>query len=143
MVAEPERVVICCGASHGLSVMWRALRAQRARRVAIEDPSWRWQRLRVDNARLEAVPVGVDQEGLIVSELASAEVDAVVVTPAHQYPTAVVMSAARRRELVQWARVRGKLIVEDDYDAGARACGSRMPRGQPSCSSGGVHADAR
>lgn len=117
VVAEPERVVICCGASHASSVIWRALREQGARRVAIEDPGWRWQWLTVENAGLEAVPVGVDQEGLVVSELASAGVDAVVVTPAHQYPTAVVMSAARRRELVDWARDHGKLIVEDDYDA--------------------------
>jgi GntR family transcriptional regulator / MocR family aminotransferase len=117
VVVEPERVVICCGASHALSVMWRALHKQGARRVAIEDPSWRWQRLTVENAGLEAVPVSVDQEGLVVSELTTAGVDAVVVTPAHQYPTAVVMSATRRRELVDWARERGKLIVEDDYDA--------------------------
>jgi GntR family transcriptional regulator/MocR family aminotransferase len=117
VVAEPERVVICCGASHALDVMWQALRKQGARRVGIEDPSWRWQRLTVENAGLEAVPVRVDQEGLVVSELAAAGVDAVVVTPAHQYPTAVVMSAERRRELIDWARARGKLIVEDDYDA--------------------------
>lgn len=117
VVVEAEHVITCCGASHALSIMWRALRARGARRVAIEDPSWRWQRLTVQNAGLEPVPIRVDEEGLVVSELASAGVDAVVVTPAHQYPTAVVMSAARRRALVDWARERGTLIVEDDYDA--------------------------
>lgn len=117
VVADPEQIMIFCGASHALSVIWRVLRTRGARRVAIEDPSWRWQRLTVENAGLEAVPIRVDQQGLVVSSLATAEVDAVVVTPAHQYPTAVVMSAERRRALIDWARERGALIVEDDYDA--------------------------
>ena len=117
VVGEAENVIICCGASHALSVVWRVLRARGARRVAIEDPSWRWQRFTVENAGLEAVPVPVDGDGLVVSELGREAVDAVVVTPAHQYPTAVALSAPRRRELVDWARKHGKLIVEDDYDA--------------------------
>jgi GntR family transcriptional regulator/MocR family aminotransferase len=117
VVAEPERVLVCSGVSHGLSVLWRTLRRRGARRVAIEDPSWRWQRLSVESAGLEAVPVRVDAHGLVVSELAAVDVNAVVLTPAHQYPTAVVTSPERRRDLLAWARVRDTLIVEDDYDA--------------------------
>jgi GntR family transcriptional regulator/MocR family aminotransferase len=60
--------------------------------------------------------VRVDADGLVVSELAAADVDAVVLTPAHQYPTGVVMTAERRGELIAWARDRRALIVEDDYD---------------------------
>ncbi len=85
--------------------------------MAIEDPSWRWQRLTVEHAGLEPVPVPVDHEGLVVSGLDNASVDAVVVTPAHQYPTGATMSPERRRALVAWAQERTTLIVEDDYDA--------------------------
>lgn len=116
VVADPEQVVICIATSHALGVLWHALRARGARRVAIEDPSWRWQRFTIEQAGLEAVPVRVDREGLVVSDLAAAGVDAVVTTPAHQYPTGVSMSAERRRALVTWAREHGALIVEDDYD---------------------------
>jgi GntR family transcriptional regulator/MocR family aminotransferase len=116
VVVDPERVVISGGASHALSVIWRALYARGRRRVGIEDPSWRWQRLTVEHAGLEAVPIRVDCGGLVVSEVKEADVDAVVTTPAHQYPTGVVMSPERRRALVTWARQRGALIVEDDYD---------------------------
>jgi GntR family transcriptional regulator/MocR family aminotransferase len=116
VVADPERVVICCAASQALSVIWAALRGQGVRRVGIEDPGWRWQRLTVERAELEAVPIRVDANGLVVDELIAAQVDAVVLTPAHQYPTGVVMSPKRRQELVAWARERGALIVEDDYD---------------------------
>jgi GntR family transcriptional regulator/MocR family aminotransferase len=116
VVVEPEHVVVCCAASQALTVLWQALRKQGGRRVAIEDPGWRWQRYTVEHAGLEAVPVRVDADGLVVSELAAANVDAVVVTPAHQYPTGVVMTAERRSALITWARERRALIVEDDYD---------------------------
>jgi GntR family transcriptional regulator / MocR family aminotransferase len=116
VVVEPEHVVVCCAASQALTVLWQALRKQGGRRVAVEDPGWRWQRYTVEHAGLEAVPVRVDAGGLVVSDLAAADVDAVVMTPAHQYPTGVVMTAERRSALITWARERRALIVEDDYD---------------------------
>jgi GntR family transcriptional regulator / MocR family aminotransferase len=116
-VVRPEYVVVCCAASHALTVLWQVLRRRGARRVAIEDPGWRWQRYTVEQAGLVAVPVRVDDGGMVVSELAAADVDAVVMTPAHHYPTGVVMTAERRAALTAWARERRALIVEDDYDA--------------------------
>jgi GntR family transcriptional regulator/MocR family aminotransferase len=116
VVVEPEHVVVCCAASQAMTVLWHALRKQGGRRVAIEDPGWRWQRYTVEHAGLEAVPVRVDADGLVVSELIAADVDAVVMTPAHHYPTGVVMTAERRAALITWARERRALIVEDDYD---------------------------
>lgn len=116
VVVEPGHVVVCCAASQALTVLWQALRKQGGRRVAVEDPGWRWQRYTAEHAGLEAVPVRVDADGLVVADLAAAGVDAVVMTPAHQYPTGVVMTAPRRAALITWARERGALIVEDDYD---------------------------
>jgi GntR family transcriptional regulator/MocR family aminotransferase len=116
VVADPERIVITGGASHALSVVWSALQRRGARRIGIEDPSWRWQRLTAERAGLETVPIRVDRDGLVVSDLYAANVDAVVTTPAHQYPLGVVMSPERRRALVDWASEHKALIVEDDYD---------------------------
>src|SRR5580692_12917329 len=116
VVVEPEHVVVCCAASQALTVLWHALRHQGGRRIAVEDPGWRWQRFTVEHAGLEAVPVRVDRDGMVITELAAADVDAVVMTPAHHYPTGVVMTAERRGALIAWARDRGALIVEDDYD---------------------------
>jgi GntR family transcriptional regulator/MocR family aminotransferase len=117
VVAEPENVIVCAGLAHGLSLLWAALRQRGATRVGVEDPGWRWQTRTVEHAGLTAVPVPVDEFGVVVSELDDAEVDAVAITPAHQFPTGVVMTPARRSALVAWARRRGALIVEDDYDA--------------------------
>jgi GntR family transcriptional regulator/MocR family aminotransferase len=116
VVVEPDHVVICCATSQALTVLWQVLRGHGARRVAVEDPGWRWQQLTAELAGLEAVPVQVDADGLVVSELAAANVDAVVITPAHQYPTGTLMTAERRSALIAWARERQALIVEDDYD---------------------------
>src|ERR1700744_5937533 len=116
VVVEPEQVIICCATSQALTVICQVLRRRGLRRVAIEDPGWRWQRYAAEHAGLEAVPVRVDADGLVVSELAAADVDAVVITPAHQYPTGVVMTAERRSALLAWAHERQALIIEDDYD---------------------------
>ena len=116
-VASPRQIVICAGLSHGLTVVWGALRKRGARRVAVEDPGLaRPARQRyARRARSGADPRG--RRRLVVSEVERADVDAVVVTPAHQYPTGVVMSPERRGALIAWARRRRALIVEDDYDA--------------------------
>jgi GntR family transcriptional regulator/MocR family aminotransferase len=117
VVADPERIVVCGGLYQGLHVVWRALARHGARRIAIEDPGWRGQRRSAEHAGLEAVPVRVDEHGLDVEALAATGADAVVVSPAHQFPTGVVLAPERRAALVAWARERDALVVEDDYDA--------------------------
>jgi len=63
------------------------------------------------------VNIPVDESGIRVELLEAAAADAVIVTPAHQYPTGGVLPATRRAALIEWAARRGGLIVEDDYDA--------------------------
>src|SRR6202012_2028622 len=60
--------------------------------------------------------VPVDEQGLVVGELAASGAQAVVVTPAHQSPTGVVLSPERRHALTDWAR-GGGYVIEDDYDS--------------------------
>jgi GntR family transcriptional regulator/MocR family aminotransferase len=62
-------------------------------------------------------PVSVDAEGIDVAALSNTAAEAVVVTPAHQFPTGAVLSARRRAELIEWAERGDRLIIEDDYDA--------------------------
>jgi GntR family transcriptional regulator/MocR family aminotransferase len=62
--------------------------------------------------------VSVDRHGLDVDDLERSGADAVLVTPAHHYPTGVVLAPERRRELLEWARATGeRYVIEDDYDA--------------------------
>lgn len=117
VLANADRIVVCGGLYQGLHVLWRALRRHGARRVAVEDPGWRGQRRSVQYAGLELVPVPVDERGLEVEALEASDADAVVLSPAHQYPTGVVLAPERRAQLVGWAHERRALVVEDDYDA--------------------------
>jgi GntR family transcriptional regulator / MocR family aminotransferase len=117
VVADPQRVFISVGATAAMATVWHTLRERGATRIAVEDPAWPAIPQAVIQAGLEVVPVSVDAQGLVVAELDSANVDAVVLSPAHQYPTGTVLAPARRSELIAWARGRGALIVEDDYDS--------------------------
>ncbi|MFT3864897.1 MAG: PLP-dependent aminotransferase family protein [Solirubrobacterales bacterium] len=118
--AEPDRIVVTAGYQQGLRVFCEVLRRRGARRVAVEDPGYPIAAWAIEAEELELVPVPVDDDGLDVAALVAADPDAVVVTPAHSQPAGAVLAAERRLALVEWARTRGALILEDDYDAELR-----------------------
>jgi GntR family transcriptional regulator / MocR family aminotransferase len=117
VVADPARVVVTCGYSQGQGIVCRALAARGAKRIAFENPSHPEQRRVATAAGLEIVPVAVDEDGMRVEELDRADVDAVVLTPAHQHPTGAVLAGDRRPALLAWLRARDAVVIEDDYDA--------------------------
>ena len=117
-VAEPGDVVVCNGFAQGLALVLRALSAAGVRRVAFEDPGYSdTATLAAAAPGIEAVPVPVDADGIDVGRLAASGARAVVLTPAHQWPTGVVLAPERRHALVAWAERTDATIVEDDYDA--------------------------
>jgi GntR family transcriptional regulator/MocR family aminotransferase len=109
--ATPEALVVTSGYTQALWLVCRVLAARGARRIAVEDPSLddNWATLR--SAGLELVPLEVDGDGARVDRLGDA--DAVLLTPAHQFPTGAVLAPERRRALLAW----GGVVIEDDYDA--------------------------
>ena len=114
VIAEPEQIVVVQGTAQGICSLLHVLSARGASRVAVEDPSHTTQHERIRAFGFELVPRPVDHHGMVVAGL---EADAVLVTPAHQFPTGSVLSGERRRELLAWSHAGGGLIVEDDYDA--------------------------
>jgi GntR family transcriptional regulator/MocR family aminotransferase len=117
LVADPERVVVTCGYSQGLDIVCRALAAGGVTRIAVEDPCHDEQSLIVARAGLEPVPIAVDDGGIRIDELQRSEARAVILTPAHQHPTGVVLTGERRTALLEWLRTRDAIAIEDDYDA--------------------------
>ncbi|WP_194410825.1 PLP-dependent aminotransferase family protein [Microbacterium cremeum] len=116
--ASPETIVITAGITQALSLLAAVLRQTHpGRTIATEDPGFWFHRDALARSGLPIVPLPVDQEGADPQGL---DVAAVLVTPAHQYPTGVTMSPARRRSLVAWARGNDALIIEDDYDGELR-----------------------
>ncbi len=117
-LAEPEHMfVVGGGFAQAIGLLCRVLQRRGARTIALEDPGHPVIREIVRRTGLTTLPVPVDEQGLDVAALASADPDAVLVTPAHQFPTGVVLEPGRRAELIAWASAKGALILEDDYDA--------------------------
>ena len=115
--AEPDRVVICAGFHHGLALMAHTLKARRAKAVAIEAYGFEAYRELLSGVGLQTPALYVDEFGARTEDLGRlAGVAAVLLTPAHQYPTGVALRPDRRAAAVDWARGTGGLILEDDYD---------------------------
>lgn len=117
--AGPDQVMITAGATHALSLLSAGLRAGGHTTVAMENPGFAMHRPVVRQAGQRVVELPVDERGADIERLAELGADApsaVVVTPAHQYPTGVTLHPSRRHALATWARTSGGLIVEDDYD---------------------------
>jgi GntR family transcriptional regulator/MocR family aminotransferase len=117
VVADPEHIVVTNGYTQGLGLVCHALAVAGAKRIALEDPSNPEDGLVAAHAGLEPVAVGVDEAGARIDELERAGADAVVVTPAHQNPTGVVLTGQRRTALLAWLRAKNTIAIEDDYDA--------------------------
>jgi GntR family transcriptional regulator/MocR family aminotransferase len=117
VACDPERVVVTSGMAQGMALFARALTAGGARRIAMEDPSSAPGRGQLASNGLEIVPIPVDEDGLQTSHLEDVELDAVMITPAHQFPLGVVLAPERRAALLEWAAKTGAVILEDDYDA--------------------------
>jgi GntR family transcriptional regulator / MocR family aminotransferase len=116
-VVDPQRIVICAGFAQAVNLLFAALRRSGARTLAVEDPGDSDYMQSRRRWGLHWTPVALDEDGIVVPDLAQSGSDAVIVTPSHQFPTGVVLAPPRRRELVNWAEASGGLIVEDDYDA--------------------------
>ncbi|MEZ0094939.1 PLP-dependent aminotransferase family protein [Streptacidiphilus sp. EB129] len=114
---DPDRIVVCAGFVQGLSLLSRVLRADGARRLAVEGYGLAHHRNLITAAGLHTDPLTVDRHGARVDDLAQLpRCRAVLLTPAHQFPTGVPLHPDRRAAVVDWARATGGLVLEDDYD---------------------------
>ncbi|MET8831551.1 PLP-dependent aminotransferase family protein [Streptomyces sp. NPDC004610] len=109
---EPERIVVCSGFAHAL----RLLAASGVLRgpLAVEEYGLGFHRDLLAAAGVRTVPLPLDEDGARVAELGRER--AVLLTPAHQFPTGGPLHASRRAAVVDLVSARGGLLLEDDYD---------------------------
>ncbi|MET7937414.1 PLP-dependent aminotransferase family protein [Streptomyces sp. NPDC005322] len=112
----PGQVMVVSGFAHGLGLLCAVLPGMGIDTVAMEEPGLLRQRQFVREASMRTCTVPVDAEGVDVQALVRTGARAVIVTPFHQFPTGVTLSAERRAALVRWAQDVGGYVVEDDYD---------------------------
>ena len=124
VICDPSQVLVVNGSQQALDLIARVL-IERGDRVAIEDPSYQGTREVLLAAGARLLPVAVDRDGLNPGKLApSARI--AFVTPSHQFPTGAILPLARRLGLLEWAKRRNALIVEDDYDGKFRYEGQML-----------------
>src|SRR5215218_1039574 len=113
-----DQVLVLNGAQQALHLSAQLL-LDPGDQVWIEEPGYVGARVAFQAAGARLEPVPIDDDGLDVSVgmQRAPEARLAYVTPSHQFPLGVVMSAARRVQLLAWARVSGAWILEDDYDS--------------------------
>ena len=113
---EPDQVMITAGTQQAVDILIRVMQGA-DKEVWVEDPGYSLTRLALLATGVKVRPIPVDQFGIVVAEgiRRAPRARAVFITPSHQFPTGVVLSMARRLELLAWARESGAWIVEDDY----------------------------
>jgi GntR family transcriptional regulator/MocR family aminotransferase len=116
-VVDPDQIVVCAGFAQGVNLVLRTLARRGTRVLALENPGEMEPGSVPSRWGMEAVNIAVDDLGIDTDALARTTARAVVLTPAHQSPTGVVLAPTRRQALAAWADDRGATIIEDDYDA--------------------------
>jgi GntR family transcriptional regulator/MocR family aminotransferase len=113
---DPEQIVVTTGTQHAIDIVIRALPGL-DKEVWVEDPGYPLTRQALLAAGAAVRPIPVDGQGIDIGTgiKTAPNARAVFVTPSHQFPTGVVLSMARRLELLAWAREQRAWIVEDDY----------------------------
>jgi GntR family transcriptional regulator/MocR family aminotransferase len=84
---------------------------------AIEHPGYHITRKVFAHRLYDITPIGVDENGLLIDELAASDARVVYITPSHQYPTGAAMPITNRLKLLAWAKENDGYIIEDDYDS--------------------------
>ncbi|MFD3687724.1 PLP-dependent aminotransferase family protein [Nocardiopsis sp. NPDC058631] len=111
----PENVLVTRGTGNGLDLLAATVLA-RDDRAGIEEPGYQRAHDVLASRGAEVVPCRVDHDGIVVDDLPF-DLRLLYTTPAHQYPLGGRLPVPRRERLLSWARGRGALVVEDDYDA--------------------------
>jgi GntR family transcriptional regulator/MocR family aminotransferase len=115
---DAQQIMIVSGSQQALEISARVL-LDPGDSVWIEEPGYILARQVLTLAGARLVPVPVDQEGLNIA--AGMErcrnARSAYVTPSHQFPLGVTMSASRRLQLLDWAQQSGAWVIEDDYDS--------------------------
>lgn len=120
-----DDVLITNGIQEGLNIVGRLLVGP-GTAVGMESPGYLGAANVFSSFGAELLPCRVDAEGAAPDDLRS-DCRLMYLTPAHQYPSGVAMSARRRQAWLQWARDRGGCLIEDDYDSDFYYDGPPLP----------------
>ena len=126
LVIKPENMIIGAGTGYLLQILEHLIDEKYS--FAMENPTYMQAYKIFSSLNRKIEPINLDEGGLKVNELYNTEAKLVYLTPAHQFPTGVVMPIARRKELLGWAlKEKDRYIIEDDHDSEFRYKGLPIP----------------
>lgn len=113
---EPNQIIVTTSTRAATETIARTLWPSGAH-VAVEDPGYLSTKRVLTSLGCQIRPVPVDNHGIMVDQIISGHPQPVgaYLTPAHQWPTGVTLSAERRIKLLNWAKTTGAWLLEDDY----------------------------
>ena len=125
MDVSPDQVVIGAGSQTLYQLLVQLL--GRTRRYAVEDPGYPLLTRMYEQQDAQVAHIGLDDSGIDIAALETSGASVAHIMPSHQFPTGIVTTAARRRELLNWAREGDRYLIEDDYDSEFRMAGRPIP----------------
>lgn len=124
VTCSPEQIIIGGGTQFLISILCRLIEMKSC---AVEEPGYDGVRYVLDNQGIKTVPIDVSADGICLKSLKAVDVEAVYVTPSHQFPLGAVMPIQARMELLSLAQERDFYIIEDDYDSVFRYSAKAVP----------------
>ena len=126
MCAAPGQIIIGAGSEYLYNLILQLFGKDVC--YGFENPGYEKIRRIFHQNQVEYCPIALDQEGLSCLSLYASRAQVIHISPAHHYPTGVVMPISRRQELLAWAaRSSERYIIEDDYDSEFRFTGRPIP----------------
>lgn len=133
----PNEIILCAGVQNCLEQL-SVLFSGYSKQVAFEEPGYIGSRDVFINNSYEIIPIPVEEDGLDIEKLEASNEKIVYVTPSHQYPTGAVLPIHKRLKLLDWAKRKDGIIIEDDYDSEFRYNSKPIPSIQSIDSNGQV-----
>lgn len=124
---EASEVIIGVGTQQLMNILTAILKRAGKKSIAFENPGYVLSQNIFSDQHFETCNLPLDAEGIRLKEAPLQPLDLIYVSPSHQFPTGIVMSASRRTQLLSWARESGGYIIEDDYDSELRYFGRPIP----------------
>ena len=109
--AEPSQIVISSGSEYLFQIIFKLISGK----FGIEDPGYSMLSNIMDTNDIKYEFISVDENGMDLTKLKKSKSDFCVITPAHQFPTGVIMNMQRRVELLNMKKI--EYVIEDDYDS--------------------------
>lgn len=123
---SPEQIVVGAGNEYLYGLLVQLL--GRGRCYAVEDPGYPKITGIYTANDVTVAHIPLDEEGMSVQALRESGAEIAHISPAHHFPTGIVMPVRRRNALLTWAYAQPeRYILEDDYDSELRHTGKPVP----------------